>query len=120
LNGDHEAFTDVNVQLADVWSDIVQDIGRQLSCPVNPIELSINWHEIHERLVDALRYTAFNRYLQWFDAERHRVWDKAEGRHGQGPYRFVLVWYSGGRRQSREILWIPSKSSIVLVVNHGC
>jgi len=78
LNGDREAFTNLNRQLADVWSGIVRDIRRRLSCPVDLIELSIDWREVHERLVEGLRYTAFNRYLWWFGTVRHSVRDEAE------------------------------------------
>ena len=73
---DHEAFTNLNVQLADIWSNI----GCQLLCPVNLIELSIDWGEVHKRLIDGLRYTAFNRYLGWFGSERHHVRDEADSR----------------------------------------
>ena len=65
-------FTNLDQQLAEVWSSVVKDVGDQLQCQVDPVELAIDWHLVHEILLDGLRDTAFKRYLSWFGEGRYR------------------------------------------------
>ena len=64
-------FENLNKQLAEVWSSIVQDIRDQLQCQVDLIELAIDWYKVHMMLLDGLHSMAFQRYLSWFGKERY-------------------------------------------------
>jgi hypothetical protein len=38
---------------------------------VDPIELAIDWHKVHRKLLDGLRRMAFNKYLGWFGKKKY-------------------------------------------------
>ena len=59
-------LTDLNNQLADVWSSIVRDVGEWCNIQADPLPLTINWELTHESLVVRLMQMGLDRYLRWY------------------------------------------------------
>jgi hypothetical protein len=65
-------FQDLDAELASVWNNVVRDVGERSGVEVDPQNLSIRWKTVRARLIDALRSTAFDRYLDWFGLAAHK------------------------------------------------